>query len=204
MHHLSDEALAAKYIEEGDNRAFQKLVMRHKDRIFGYLLGMVKDRDLANDLFQDTFVRVLKAMNNERGTYSAQGKWLQWAMRIARNAALDHLRSKKRWKMGSSSTVEEHDLTLERLVDQTPAADKTIVEADRKEWLYECIEQLPDEQKEVLLLRHESELTFKEIAELTDCSINTALGRMRYALLNLRRIVEASDRNDLASIKYGN
>jgi len=143
MHHLTDEALVALYIEQGDNRAFQKLVMRHKDRIFGYLLGMVRDRDLANDLFQDTFVRVIKAMNNERGTYSSQGKWLQWAMRIARNAALDHLRSKKRWKMSSASTDEEHDLTLNRLEDYSIQADDLIHFEDRKEWLYACIDKLP-------------------------------------------------------------
>lgn len=189
--HRSDEALVAAYLQQSDQRAFQILVERHQERIFGYLLGMVKDRDVANDLFQDTFVRAIKAMHAQRASYTAQGRWVQWVMRIARNAALDHLRSRKRWRTAPAGDDDDREPLWERLPDNGPDAAEQLQQAEQAEWLKSCIDQLPPEQREVLLLRHESDLTFREIAELTDCSINTALGRMRYALQNLRRMMEA-------------
>ena len=187
--HPSDEQLVTAYLDHNDQQAFSTLVQRHQERIFGYLLGMVHDKNLANDLFQETFLRVIKAMNNQRGSYTKQGRWLAWVMRIARNATLDHLRSRKKWQDVSDKDEEDNTSFWERLPDDAPMPDEVLKRAEQRDWLDACIERLSPEQREVLLLRHESELTFREIAELTDCSINTALGRMRYALLNLRQMM---------------
>lgn len=194
--HPTDEALVAAYIEDGDQHAFRRLVERHQDRVFGYLVGMVRDRDVANDLFQETFLRVIRAMKTDRGSYTRQGKWLAWVMRIARNAALDHLRRRKKWV--DVGTGEDRESFWDRLPSDEPEADLRVDLRDRVELMERCIDRLPPEQREVVLLRHETDLTFREIAELTDVSINTALGRMRYALNNLRTmmadaLVESSD-----------
>lgn len=183
-----DEALVAAYLDHGDERAFRTLVERHQERVFGFLVGMVRDRDVASDLFQETFFRVVSAMQKRRGTYEQQGRWLGWVMRIARNAALDHLRARKKWQ-----DVERDDddgpSFFERLAADSPDAAAELDLAGQLDALRSAIEQLPPEQREVVLLRHESELTFREIAEITDVSINTALGRMRYALINLRKMM---------------
>jgi RNA polymerase sigma-70 factor (ECF subfamily) len=188
MEHLPDGDLVTAYLDHGDERAFRLLVERHQDRIYGFLMGMVRDREVANDLFQETFLRAIAAMQKRRGSYEKQGRWLGWAMRIARNAALDHLRARKKWQ-DVDSADEEGTSFFERLPDESPDVTLTLDTAERIEELRGAIEQLPPEQREVVLLRHESELTFREIAEITDVSINTALGRMRYALINLRKIL---------------
>lgn len=192
----TDEELVTAYLEEGDEQAFRQLVERHQDRIFGYLMGMVKDRATANDLFQETFERVIKAMQGRRGSYDHQGQWLSWVMRIARNAAIDHTRKQKKWK---EVPQEEDDgrSFWDTLEDDAPYADEQLHRAEQREWLDEHIEELAPEQREVLLLRQETDLTFREIAELQDVSINTALGRMRYALKNLRKMMEASNETAL-------
>jgi RNA polymerase sigma-70 factor (ECF subfamily) len=199
----SDEVLVSRYIESEDDRAFQMLVERHQERIFGFIYGMVRDRDVANDLFQETFVRIISALQKQRGSYSHQGRWLGWALRIARNATLDYLRTRKRWQDVSSNGESDDDNNSfwERLPDAGPIADTSLHRAEQSEYLRACIDRLADDQREVLLLRHEAELTFREIADLTDCSINTALGRMRYALLNLRREMNASPRTDLTEVE---
>lgn len=196
--HPTDEALVAAYLDRGDQAAFRLLVERHQERIFGYLLGMVRDRDVANDLFQETFLRVIAAMRQQRGSYAQQGRWLGWVMRIARNAALDHLRRRKKWTDVTPADEEEGGSFWDRLPDDEPFADEQLHRGEQHEWLEACIDRLPPEQREVVLLRHETELTFREIAELTDVSINTALGRMRYALLNLRRMMAEVPKKDLA------
>jgi len=193
----TDEALVAAYLERGDQAAFRTLVERHQERIFGYLLGMVRDRDVANDLFQETFLRVVAALQKERGSYTQQGRWLGWVMRIARNAALDHLRRRKKWTDVAPADDEDGSY-WDRLPDAEPFADEQLHSLEERAWLEACIERLPPEQREVVLLRHEAELTFREIAEITNVSINTALGRMRYALLNLRRMMAGAPRKDLA------
>lgn len=200
---MTDEQLVARYLENADEGAFRTLVERHQERVFGYLMGMVRERNTANDLFQETYLRVVRALSNDRGSYTRQGKWLHWVMRIARNAALDHLRSRKKFSDIDGMVDGDGESFFDRLPDGELSSDELIHLAEQREWLEECIDQLPDEQREVLLLRHESELTFREIAELTDCSINTALGRMRYALLNLRRMMQASDRSNLAGYDVG-
>jgi RNA polymerase sigma-70 factor (ECF subfamily) len=193
----SDEDLVTAYLERGDEQAFRQLVERHQDRIFGYLMGMVKDRATANDLFQDTFMRVIDAMQDRKGSYTHQGQWLSWVMRIARNAALDHLRKQKKWADVPDDEDEGRSF-WDTLEDETPGADEQLHRAEQRDWLDEHIEQLAPEQREVLLLRQDTELTFREIAELQDVSINTALGRMRYALKNLRKMIEESGKTSLA------
>ena len=180
----------AAYTERGDQRAFRLLVERHQERVYGFLLGMVRDPELANDLFQDTFLRVIDVMQRRRGSYSQQGRFVGWVMRIARNAALDHMRSRARWR--DVSTGPGDDSFWDRLPDDALMADERLHRKDQREWLDQCIARLPESQREVLLLRQESDLTFREIAAMTDVSINTALGRMRYALLNLRRMINES------------
>lgn len=185
--HPSDESLVSAYAEHGDDSAFRVLVERHQERVYGYVLGMVKDRATADDLFQETFIRVIRALNDERGSYTRQGKFLGWVLRIARNATLDHLRKRKKWL-----DVENGEMDgswWDRLPDESPAGDDLLHRSEQSDILRLCIDRLSPDQKEVVLLRHETDLTFREIAELTDCSINTALGRMRYALMNLRKMM---------------
>lgn len=196
----TDEELVTAYLEDGDEEAFRQLVERHQDRIFGYLMGMVKDRAVANDIFQDTFVRVIKAMQDPDGSYTHQGQWLSWVMSIARNAAIDHMRKQEKWADVPHDPEDQRSF-WDTLEDDTPSASDELHRAEQREWLDEHIEQLAPEQREVLLLRQETDLTFREIAELQDVSINTALGRMRYALKNLRKMMEASDKTSLAGTK---
>lgn len=189
--HSSDETLVAQYVDNGDERAIRTLVERHQERLYGYLVGMVRDRNVADDLFQETFLRVLSALRSERASYNDQGRFLGWAMRIARNAALDHLRQRKKWQDVDAGVEEDSASFWEQIKDDAPAADQTMQETVIRDTLRECIDRLPPEQREVVLLRHESELTFREIADLTGVSINTALGRMRYALINLRKAMQS-------------
>lgn len=194
--HPADEVLVARYVEEADQAAFRTLMDRHQERVFGYLRGMVKDREVANDLFQETFFRVIRALNKERGSYTRQGKFLGWVLRIARNAALDHLRARKKWQDIGPSDDGDETAWWDRLPDDAPSALETVQDMEEVDLLKACIDRLSPDQREVVLLRHESDLTFREIAELTDCSINTALGRMRYALINLRRMMEEARQGD--------
>lgn len=185
--HPTDEALVAAYIEKHDQQAFSSLVERHQDRVFGFLMGMVHNRDVANDLFQETFLRVIRAMHDERGSYTQQGRWIAWVMQIARNAALDYLRSQKKWR----DVDGEETAFWDRLPDDRQSVDDRLDRSEKMRMIEECIRRLPDEQREIVLLRHETDLTFREIGELTGVSINTALGRMRYALINLRKMLDA-------------
>lgn len=198
---LPDDHLVVAYLERGDQQAFALLVARHQERVFGYLLGMVRDREVANDLFQETFLRVVSAMQQERGSYTRQGRWLAWVMRIARNAALDYLRSRKRWQDVGTEADDDGFSFWEQLADEeAPTPADRLHEAQLKDALQQYIDRLPPEQREVLLLRHETDLTFREIAALTGVSINTALGRMRYALLNLRRMLETAKKKQPAEL----
>jgi RNA polymerase sigma-70 factor (ECF subfamily) len=199
--HQDDAELVKAFVENADERAFRTLVERHQERIYGFLLGMVRDTTVADDLFQDTFVKAVRAMRRKKGSYEAQGRWLQWVMRIARNTALDHLRSRKRARARFAMENEEGFELDQIMTDGEPDAVEELQRKEQAKWLYACIDRLPPEQREVVLLRHESELTFREIADLTDCSINTALGRMRYALLNLRKMLNETDLNELARIE---
>lgn len=193
--HPTDDQLVAAYLERGDAQAFRQLVERHQERIYGYLLGMVCDPEVANDLFQETFLRVLAALRKERASYTRQGRWLSWVLRIARNAALDYLRSRRRWLDVTLNDGEDEVSFWDRVPDEALGADEMLEETEQQDRLAACIERLPPEQREVLLLRQEAALTFREIAELTGVSINTALGRMRYALLNLRKMMQQTQKH---------
>jgi RNA polymerase sigma-70 factor (ECF subfamily) len=198
MHELSDEQLVAAYLERGDQGAFRTLVERHQDRIYGYLMGMVRDPNVANDLFQDTFLKAIDAMQDRRGSYTRQGRWVAWIMRIARNTTLDYLRTRKKWQDVEGTDDEDDRSFWDRLESDATPADEHLHREEQIEWLERSIEQLPPEQREVVLLRQDTDLTFREIAELTEVSINTALGRMRYALKNLRRMMQDSKKKQLA------
>lgn len=192
----TDEVLVEAYLASGDEQAFRTLIERRKDQIFGYIMGMVHDRAVANDLFQDTFERVIKAMNDRRGSYTHNGQWLSWVMRIARNATIDYLRKQKKWSDVSSDEDDGRSF-WDTLKSDTPGADAKLHRDQQRAVLNHHIRQLAPEQREVLLLRQETDLTFREIGELTGVSINTALGRMRYALKNLRGMLEDADQEAL-------
>lgn len=181
---ISDQELVRRYIE-GDHSALEALIKKHQTKIFSYIMLIVKDRHLAEDIFQDTFIKVINTL--KAGAYNEEGKFLPWVMRIAHNLVIDFFRKSKR--MPTVENSDEYDIfeTL-RIFDQT-IEDKIIEEQIHRD-VKMLIEYLPEEQKKVLKMRHYSDMSFKEIAEQTNVSINTALGRMRYALINLRKLVD--------------
>lgn len=184
---MSDSELIRSYLS-GKEASLEFLVSKHQQRIFSYILIRIQDTDLANDIFQDTFVKVINTL--KRGKYNEEGKFLQWTMRIAHNLIIDHYRREKR--MPTMAPTDEFDI-FNILHDGSLNAEGTIIKEQIERDLHKLIAKLPDEQKEVLMLRHFSGLSFKDIADQTDVSINTALGRMRYALINLRKMMEKSN-----------
>lgn len=186
---LKDRELVKLFRENADESAFNELMNRHQQKIYSYIYSMVMNPEIANDLFQTTFTKVITKMDD---TYNEQGKWIAWVMRIAHNATIDYLRKQKRyvdvsgWSDEDSSTDYFDRMEDESVVD----ADELLIEDEDRSSLMNHIAKLPEEQRTVVLLRHYYEMPFKEIAELTDVSINTALGRMRYALINLRKYFE--------------
>ncbi|MEX2478676.1 MAG: sigma-70 family RNA polymerase sigma factor [Gracilimonas sp.] len=186
---FKDRELVKIFRENADESAFNELMNRHQQKIYSYIYSMVMNPDIANDLFQTTFTKVITKMDD---TYNEQGKWIAWVMRIAHNATIDYLRKQKRyidvsgWSDEDSSTDYFDRMEDDSVVD----ADEKMVETETRSSLMKHIAKLPEEQRSVVLLRHYYEMPFKEIAELTDVSINTALGRMRYALINLRKYFE--------------
>lgn len=183
---LSDKELIGKYIR-GDHNSFEILIQRHQNRIYAYILMITKNRELADDLFQDTFIKVIKTIR--AGSYNEEGKFLQWVMRIAHNLIIDHFRKSNRIPVIDNSKNENFDI-----FDTINVMDKSVEEQMITDQIHKdvrkLIELLPDEQREVLYMRHYAEMSFKDIADVTNVSINTALGRMRYALINLRKLIE--------------
>jgi len=180
---VTDGQLIKRYLE-GDEGALEFLIKKHEQRLFSYIIVRIQDRDLANDVFQDTFVKIIKTL--KLGKYNEEGKFLQWSMRIAHNLIIDHFRRQKRMpKVSANAEFNIFDILQDGKLNQESTMIKEQIMSD----LHKLIEELPTEQREVLKLRHFSELSFKEIAEQTDVSINTALGRMRYALINLRKLM---------------
>lgn len=184
---LSDSELIRSYLS-GKETSLEFLVSKHQQRIYSYILVRIQDADLANDIFQDTFVKVINTL--KRGKYNEEGKFLQWTMRIAHNLIIDHYRREKR--MPTMAPTDEFDI-FNILHDGSLNAEAVMVKDQIEKDLHKLIERLPDEQREVLMLRHFSGLSFKDIADQTDVSINTALGRMRYALINLRKMMEKNN-----------
>lgn len=179
-----DRRLVSQYLK-GDELAFEKLVRNHKDRVYGYIRMMVKDRQLAEDIFQDVFIKAVMTM--KRGQYNEEGKFLPWVMRIAHNLVIDTFRKNKRFPTVDGGP----DFDIFNVIkDDGKNIDEEIIEDQIHADLRKVIEFLPEEQKQVLKMRHYNGMSFKEIAEDTGVSINTALGRMRYALINLRKLID--------------
>ena len=179
-----DAALVQDYIN-GNERALEMLIKRHKLRIYNFIYSKVFDRDNAEDIFQETFIKVIKTL--KRGLYNEEGKFLPWVMRIAHNLVIDFFRKNNRIPTFDNS--EEFDI-FQLISDGNPSAEKTMIEEQVVEDLQNLIHQLPDDQKDVLTMRLYKDMSFKEIAESTGVSINTALGRMRYAIINLRKMID--------------
>ncbi len=180
---LSDHQIVNMYIN-GDVNALSTLVNRYKDKIFTSIYLLVKDKYLAEDIFQDVFIRVIDTLRG--GRYTDEGKFLPWAMRIAHNLCVDHFRKVKR--NPTIKTSDDRDI-FEVLNFSEAGADQRIMNDQTSEKVRRMIDLLPEDQREVIILRHYADLSFKEISQLTNCSINTALGRMRYGLLNLRKMM---------------
>lgn len=178
-----DKYYVSQYIN-GKQSAFQFLMNRHQSKVFGFIFSKVKDKDIANDIFQDTFMKVIKTLQN--GKYNEEGKFLPWVMRIAHNLIIDHFRKQKKMKMVRGT--DEFDI-FNLISDTSESKENEIIRTQVYEDLGKLIELLPDLQKDILKKRIYQEMSFNEISEQNDISINTALGRMRYALINLRKLM---------------
>lgn len=192
---ISDAALVSNYIK-GEEAALSTLIARHQQRIFSFVYSKVYDRDIAEDIFQDTFIKVINTL--KRGKYNEEGKFLPWVMRIAHNLVIDHFRRNNRMPKFDNSNNEDFSI-FSVLSDGALNAENKIIKDQIENDVRGLIDELPDDQKEVLLMRIYKDMSFKEIAERTDVSINTALGRMRYALINLRKVI---DKNNIVLTNY--
>ena len=181
---IADSFLVNNYIH-GNEKSLEILIIRHKQRIFSFILSKVLDREIAEDIFQDTFIKVINTL--KRRAYNEEGKFLPWVMRIAHNLIIDHFRRNKR--IPKFNNTDEFDI-FTVISDDVLNVEKQIIKTQILEDVRGLITELPEDQKEVLLMRMYKDMSFKEIAENTDVSINTALGRMRYALINLRKLIE--------------
>lgn len=180
---LTDQQLVHLYVE-GNTEALSTLVSRYKDKIYTSIYLLVKDKYLAEDLFQDVFIRIIDTLNG--GRYTEEGKFLPWALRIAHNMCVDHFRKVKR--SPSIKTSDDRDI-FEVLNFNEASPEQKMMQNQSHDRIRKMIDLLPEDQREVIILRHYADLSFKEIAELTKCSINTALGRMRYGLINMRKMM---------------
>lgn len=184
---ISDSVLVSSYIN-GDEKSLEILIMRHKQRIFSFVLSKVMDKEIAEDIFQDTFIKVINTL--KRRAYNEEGKFLPWVMRIAHNLVIDHFRRNKR--IPKFNNTDEFDI-FSVISDDVLNVEKQLIKNQILEDVRELISELPEDQKDVLMMRMFKDMSFKEIAENTDVSINTALGRMRYALINMRKLIEKHD-----------
>ncbi|APG64823.1 RNA polymerase subunit sigma-24 [Tenacibaculum todarodis] len=179
-----DSTLVSEYIN-GNELALETLIKRHKQRLYSFIYSKIQNRDITEDIFQDTFIKVIRTL--KKGSYNEEGKFLPWVMRISHNLVIDHFRKSNR--MPKFRNTDEFDI-FSVLSDGTLNAEKKMVKEQISADVRELIEELPEEQKEVLKMRIYNDMSFNEISENTGVSINTALGRMRYALINLRKIIE--------------
>ena len=181
---LNDRELVEMY-QQGHEDCLTVLIERHQKRIFSAILFLVNNRELAEDIFQDTFVKVINTL--KKGSYNEEGKFLPWVLRISHNLVIDHFRRNQRMPM-------VHDKEDYSIIESLQLMDDNVQDKIVKEQIYKevrlLVEELPYEQKEVIILRHFADMSFKEIADATGVSINTSLGRMRYALINLRKVIE--------------
>jgi RNA polymerase sigma-70 factor (ECF subfamily) len=182
---LSDHELINSF-NAGNVSAFETLVLRHKDKLYTSIFFLVKDKYLAEDIFQDVFIRIIDTIKG--GRYTEEGKFLPWAMRIAHNLCVDHFRKVKRTPTIKNS--DDQDI-FEILNFTEESAEDKMMKKQSHSRVRDMLDQLPEDQREVIILRHYADMSFKEIADVTNCSINTALGRMRYGLINLRKMMIA-------------
>lgn len=181
---IPDATLVGNYIL-GNESALEILITRHKQKIYSFIYSKVYDRDVTEDIFQDTFIKVIRTL--KQGTYNEEGKFLPWVMRISHNLVIDHFRKNSR--MPKFDNTGEFSI-FSVLSDSTLNAEKQIIKEQVENDVRRLVEELPEDQKEVLLMRIYKDMSFKEISDKTGVSINTALGRMRYALINLRKIID--------------
>ena len=182
---MNDQELVQAYIK-GDQAAIESLINRHRSKVYTYILLTIKNQQLAEDLFQETFIKVIQSLRG--GKYRDNGRFLSWVIRIAHNLIIDHFRKEKQMNSVSNDDTEVDLFNSKKLSDEN--IEEMIINSQIKTEIRILINELPDDQREVVLLRHYGGLSFKEIADQTDVSINTALGRMRYALINLRKLIE--------------
>jgi len=182
---ISDYELITKFIK-GEQSCFEELIHRHKNKVFAYINLYIRDQALAEDIFQDTFLKVFQSVKS--GKYYDNGKFISWVMRIAHNLIIDHFRRIKQMNTVSNDNYDSDIFNSKQFAESTIEDD--MIKRQVQKDIRNMITHLPDDQREVVILRHYAGLSFKEIAEITDVSINTALGRMRYALINLRKIME--------------
>ncbi|GEL12355.1 RNA polymerase, sigma subunit, ECF family [Flavobacterium glycines] len=181
---ISDALLVQDYVA-GNEDALATLIKRHESKIYGFIYSKVSDRDVSDDIFQDTFIKVIKTLKSQ--SYNEEGKFLPWVMRIAHNLVIDYFRKNK--KMPFYRETEEFSV-FSVMTDDSLTIENQLI-ADQVEMdLQKLIEELPEDQKEVLVMRMYKDMSFKEISEVTGVSINTSLGRMRYALMNLRKVID--------------
>lgn len=182
---VPDNQLIQEYIS-GNNDAFEVLLSRYKQRIYSFIYSKIKDRDLAEDVFQDTFIKVIKTL--KKGTYNDEGRFLSWVMRIAHNLIVDHYRRKQRMPMHET---QDNDYDVFYSVSEpSQNVEALMIDTQIKEDINALMLELPENQLEVLRMRLYQDMSFKEIAERTNVSINTSLGRMRYGLINLRKLID--------------
>jgi len=179
-----DSLLVSQYLS-GSELALEMLINRHQARIFNFINSKVNDRDTAEDIFQDTFIKVIRTLKG--GQYNEEGKFLPWVMRIAHNLVIDFFRKNNR--MPKVKNTEEFDI-FQFISDNSPNVEHSLVQEQVVKDLQKLVQELPEDQKEVLIMRLYRDMSFKEIAENTNVSINTALGRMRYAIINLRKLID--------------
>ena len=184
---ISDQELIGRYLA-GHHQSLERLIRRHKNRVFAYILMVVKDKELSEDLFQDTFIKVINTIRS--GHYKEEGKFIQWVMRIAHNLIIDHFRKAKRIPVVENS--DDYNI-FDRVRIPVESVEDVMITEQIHQDVKKLIDYLPKEQREVLVMRHYGDMSFKDIAEVTNVSINTALGRMRYALINLRKLVKENE-----------
>ena len=185
---LNDKELVQRY-QNGDVASFELLVDRYQNKVYSYVLMLVKDKQLADDIFQDTFLKIIRTI--KAGAYKEEGKFIQFAMRIAHNLIIDYFRKAQRLPM-VDPTKEDYDM-LDNARFTDPSIEEQIITEQIHDDIRKMVEYLPEEQREVLTMRMYADMSFKEIADATNVSINTALGRMRYALINLRKMVQTKN-----------
>lgn len=189
---VEDQELVSLYVA-GNEEAFSTLLLRNKNKVYGYIFKLVKDEEVANDIFQDTFVKVIKTLKS--GRYNEEGKFLPWILRISHNLVIDHFRRLSKMPIagrGNGNEEDEFDIfNVLRLQDEN--IEDHLIKSQILNDVKQLVELLPEDQKEIIKLRHYVGMSFKDIADMKDISINTALGRMRYALINLRKIIEEKE-----------